>query len=71
LPPDLILLLAADMKCAAAALMVSLALTSQAFAMLRPMFPVKADPPFLGGTIVIGDDTLPSSGEKAAPTAPK
>jgi hypothetical protein len=55
------------MKWAAAVLIVFLALTSQTFAMLRPLFPVKPEPPLLGGTIIIGDDT----GEEAAPTAPR
>jgi hypothetical protein len=59
------------MKCAAAFLVVSLALVSQTFAMLRPIFPVKADPPFGGATVIIGDDTLPDSAQEAAPIAPK
>jgi hypothetical protein len=59
------------MKCAAVFMVVSLALVSQTFAMLRPIFPVKAEPPFGGGTIIIGDDTLPNSAEEAAPVALK
>jgi hypothetical protein len=59
------------MKCAAVFLVVSLAIVSQTLAMLRPVFPVKADPPFGGGTIIIGDDTLPNSTQETAPMAPK
>jgi hypothetical protein len=47
---------ARKMKCAAALILVSIALLSQAFAVLRPLFPVKAAPPFSGEVIVIGDD---------------
>jgi hypothetical protein len=36
--------------------MLDLALVSQAFAVLRPPFPVKAAPPFSGEVIIIGDD---------------
>ena len=42
------------MKCAALSTLVFLALISQAFAVLRPLFPAKPAPPFSGETIVIG-----------------
>jgi hypothetical protein len=45
------------MKRAAVSILVSLALASQAFAVLRPLFPTKPAPPFGGDAIVIGDDT--------------
>ena len=44
------------MKCAAVCILVCLALASPALALLRPLFPVKAAPPFRGEVIVIGDD---------------
>ena len=47
---------AKNMKCAVVFIFVSLALTSQTFAVLRPRFPVKTMPPFHGDVIVIGDD---------------
>ena len=46
----------ANMKCAAVCILVCLALASPALALLRPLFPVKAAPPFRGEVIVIGDD---------------
>jgi hypothetical protein len=37
-------------------LVVSVTLSSQLFAVLRPHYPVKASPPLGGNVIVIGDD---------------
>jgi hypothetical protein len=38
-------------------LLATLAISSSAFAILRPRFPVKPSPPYEGGSIVIGDDS--------------
>jgi hypothetical protein len=46
------------MKCAAMILMVSVAFVSQGFAVLRPLVPAKAAPPFSGELIVIGNDSI-------------
>jgi hypothetical protein len=59
----------ANMKCAAVCILVCLALVSPAFALLRPLFPVKAAPPFRGEVIVIGDDFVRGSA-KEAPVTP-
>ena len=52
------------MKCAAAAILISLAFASQASAVLRPLFPVKPSAPFNGELIVIGDDFVLRSTKK-------
>ena len=44
------------MKCAVMSTLISLTFVSQAFAVLRPLFPVKPGVPFNGEVIVIGDD---------------
>lgn len=59
------------MKCAVVFLFVSLALASQTFAILRPRFPVKAEPPFGGNVIIIGDDVLQNPGKTSPPKASK
>ncbi len=46
-----------SMKVVAITLLVSLVLSSQLLAVLRPRFPEKADPPSRGNVIVIGDDS--------------
>ena len=46
------------MKCAVVSAFVSLAFVSQAFAVLRPLFPIKPAAPFNGELIVIGDDLV-------------
>ena len=48
------------MKCAAVFVIVSLAFLSQAFAVLRPLFPVKPAPPFGDQVIIIGDELVPA-----------
>ena len=53
------------MKSAAAFILVSLALSSQAFAVLRPLFPVKPAPPYGDQVIIIGDDSIQSSTQEA------
>jgi hypothetical protein len=44
------------MKSAAVFIFISLVLASQTFAVLRPLFPVKPEPPLRGGAIIIGDE---------------
>ena len=50
--------LATKMKCAVVFALISLAFVSQAFAVLRPLFPAKPAPPFNGEVIIIGDDSV-------------
>jgi len=57
------LFFAANMKCAAASILLSFALLSQSFAVLRPLFPAKPAPPFSGEPIMIGDDLVRHSGK--------
>ena len=45
-----------QMKCAVVSVFVSLAFVSQAFAVLRPLFPIKPAAPLDGELIVIGDE---------------
>ena len=52
-----------QMKCAVSAF-VSLAFVSQAFAVLRPLFPIKPAAPLDGELIVIGDDLVLRSAKK-------
>jgi hypothetical protein len=59
------------MKCAAVIVLVFIALVSQAFAVLRPLFPAKASPPFGGEVIVIGNDSIPHPGNSEPATAPR
>jgi hypothetical protein len=47
---------ATSMKLAVVFIFISLMLASQTFAVLRPRFPVKPEPPLRGGVIVIGDE---------------
>ena len=53
-----------QMKCVVVSAFVSLAFVSQAFAVLRPLFPVKPAAPFNGELIVIGDDLVLRSAKK-------
>jgi len=55
---------ATKMKCAVVSILVSLAFVSQAFAVLRPLFPIKPAAPFNGELIVIGDDFVLRSAKK-------
>ena len=59
------------MRCAAVIVLVSIAFASQAFAVLRPLFPAKAAPPFGAESIVIGKGSIQHSAEQAPSTAPK
>jgi hypothetical protein len=52
------------MKCAVVATLVSLTFVSQAFAVLRPLFPIKPSAPFNGELIVIGDELVLRSAKK-------
>jgi hypothetical protein len=52
------------MKCAVVSAFVSLTFVSQAFAVLRPLFPIKPAAPFNGELIVIGDDLVLRSANK-------
>ena len=44
---------------------------SPEFALLRPLFPVKAAPPFSSDAIVIGGDLIPGSAKQAPFTPPR
>jgi hypothetical protein len=44
---------AARMKCAVVSALISIAFESQAFAVLRPLFPTKPEPPFSGEAIAV------------------
>jgi len=59
------------MKCAAMIVTVLIAFVSQGFAVLRPLVPAKATPPFGGELIVIGDDSIRHPANKAPATAPR
>jgi hypothetical protein len=58
------------MKCAAVFLLISLALTSELLAVLRPRFPVKPMPPFRDDVIVIEDGLIRSLSKDASAVAP-
>jgi hypothetical protein len=53
------------MKSAVVFILISLAFVSSAFAVLRPLFPVKPAPPFNGEIIIIGDDLVLGSARKS------
>jgi len=53
------------MKCAAVAMAVSIAFASQALAVLRPIFPAKAGPPFGSEAIAKGNGSVPPSVKRA------
>ena len=52
------------MKCAVVSALISLTFVSQAFAVLRPLFPIKPAAPVNGELIVIGDDFVLRSTKK-------
>jgi hypothetical protein len=56
--------LTTQMKCAVVSALISLAFVSQAFAVLRPLFPVKPAAPFNGELILIGDDLVLRAAKK-------
>jgi hypothetical protein len=53
------------MKRAVVFLLISLALAAELFAVLRPRFPVKAEPPF-GGDLIVWEDKIPQGSLKEA-----
>jgi hypothetical protein len=60
-----------DMKCAAAITIVCIAFVSQALALLRPLFPAKADPPFNSETINTGNGSIQHPAKRPFNTAPR
>ena len=52
------------MKSEVVAILISLAFVSQAFAVLRPLFPIKPAAPSNGELIIIGDDFVLRSAKK-------
>jgi len=59
------------MQYAAVIIVVSIAFASQAFAVLRPLFPAKASPPFGAEAIAIGNRSIQHSAKQTPATAPK
>jgi hypothetical protein len=59
------------MKCAAVTIVVSIAIASHAFAVLRPLFPAKAGPPFGAEAIVKGNGSGQHSAKQASAKAPQ
>jgi hypothetical protein len=59
------------MKCVAAITFVSVAFLSHALAVLRPIFPAKAGPPFNNETIITGNDSIQHPAKRPSGTAPK
>ena len=59
------------MRSAALILVVSIAFAAQAFAVLRPLFPAKAAPPFGAEAIVIGKGSIQHPAKQAPATALK
>ena len=57
------------MRCTAVIIVVSIAFGSQAFAVLRPLFPAKAGPPFGAEAIVIGNGPIHHPAKQAPVTA--
>jgi hypothetical protein len=52
------LFLPTRIKAAVVSALISLAFVSQAFAVLRPLFPARPAPPFNGELIIIEDDSV-------------
>jgi len=59
------------MKCVAAIIFVSVALVSHALAVLRPVFPAKAGPPFNNETIITENGSIEHPARRPSGTAPK
>ena len=59
------LFLTTKMMCAVVSALISIAVVSQAFAVLRPLIPAKPAPPFNGELIIIGDDSVMGVQENA------
>jgi len=52
------------MKSAAVTILLSIALCSEAFAILRPRYPAKPAPPFRGHVIIIEDSAMQKASTK-------
>ncbi len=59
------------MRSAAAIIVVSIAFASQAFAVLRPLFPAKAAPPFGSETVGMANGSVQHSAKQPPATAPR
>jgi hypothetical protein len=59
------------MKCAAVIIVVSIAFASEAFAVLRPLFPAKTAPPFGGEAVGVANDLVQHSAKQPPVTAPR
>jgi hypothetical protein len=57
------------MKCAAGIAFVCIVFVSPALAVLRPLFPAKAGPPFNSGTIITGNDSIQHPAKQTSGTA--
>jgi hypothetical protein len=62
--------LATKMKFAVVSALISFAFSSQALAVLRPIFPAKPAPPFNGELISIGDNVVLGFCKKTPTTSP-
>src|SRR5262245_28532891 len=67
----------ASMRCAVVSLVIALAFAPQAFAVLRPLFPVKPEPPSSGeASVILGDlverqrSSLTECGKRGRKTKP-
>ena len=56
------------MKCGVVAMALFIAFVSQAFAVLRPLYPAKAGPPFGVEAIVKGKGSVPALAKRAPAT---
>jgi hypothetical protein len=54
------------MKRVVLGVVLALAFSSQAWAIIRPPYPVKPAPPFRGHVIIIGDDSIRQASQKPA-----
>jgi hypothetical protein len=54
------------MKCAGVSALISIALISQGFAVLRPVVPAKPTPPFNGELVIVEDDSVIDVQENAS-----
>jgi len=52
-------------------MVIFIVFASQAFAVLRPLFPAKAAPPFGTEAMVTGTGSIQQAAKQAAATAPK
>ena len=59
------------MKRAALAILLSIALGSEAFAILRPRYPARPTPPFRGRVIIIEDDSMKGASRDVSPALQK